>query len=196
MTPGWREDQKRLLRERLYGCALERFREQGYQATTVDQITADAQVAKGTFFNHFQAKEHLLREWYRRGALQALGQARAHEWSSAREAVLGLLDTLAQQAQADSDLYAMKEMHAFSGAVLSKEERALDGELRVFLIERVRLGCESGELSPDLDVELFADLIVALLTGTAHEWVIGECGFSLGDVLAERTTFLLDAASA
>jgi TetR/AcrR family transcriptional regulator, cholesterol catabolism regulator len=38
-------------------AAVELFVSQGYDATTVDQIAAAADVARGTFFNHFPGKE-------------------------------------------------------------------------------------------------------------------------------------------
>lgn len=43
-------------------AALSLFREYGYNATTVEDITERADVAKGTFFNYFSSKEALLNE--------------------------------------------------------------------------------------------------------------------------------------
>ncbi len=47
--------------ERLYQAAVSLFREQGYEETTVDQITRRAGLAKGTFFNYFTTKDAVLR---------------------------------------------------------------------------------------------------------------------------------------
>ncbi len=54
---GKRELGKLERRDRLYEAAVALFREQGYQATTVDQITRRAGLAKGTFFNYFATKD-------------------------------------------------------------------------------------------------------------------------------------------
>lgn len=59
--PGKRETNKHDRRERLYEAALALFREQGYEQTTVDQITRRAELAKGTFFNYFPSKDAILR---------------------------------------------------------------------------------------------------------------------------------------
>jgi AcrR family transcriptional regulator len=42
---------------------LEQFGARGFNATTVEDITTAADVAKGTFFNYFPTKEHLLTEF-------------------------------------------------------------------------------------------------------------------------------------
>lgn len=47
-------------RERLVLAAVELFSEQGYYATTVDQIAKRAGVTKSTFFRHFPDKRELL----------------------------------------------------------------------------------------------------------------------------------------
>ena len=41
-------------------AALQLFARQGFFATTVEQITQAADVGKGTFFNYFPSKEHVL----------------------------------------------------------------------------------------------------------------------------------------
>ncbi len=55
-----RERKKRETRQRLMEAALRLFREHGYDATAVEDITQAADVAKGTFFNYFEAKDAIL----------------------------------------------------------------------------------------------------------------------------------------
>lgn len=52
------------LRATIYGAALSLFRSQGFAATPVDAIVAQAGVAKGTFFNFFPAKHDVLKVYY------------------------------------------------------------------------------------------------------------------------------------
>jgi AcrR family transcriptional regulator len=53
----WRQRKKNATRDRIRACALQLFREQGYDATTVEQIAASAGVSHMTFFRYFPAKE-------------------------------------------------------------------------------------------------------------------------------------------
>ena len=48
------------LRERLFHAALALFAKKGFAETTVEDITNAADVGKGTFFNYFPSKDHIL----------------------------------------------------------------------------------------------------------------------------------------
>ena len=47
-------------RLRLFRCALQLFSDHGFQNVTVEDITEAADVGKGTFFNYFESKDHVL----------------------------------------------------------------------------------------------------------------------------------------
>src|SRR5246127_364323 len=83
-----RRERRRLeTRERLYRSALELFGERGFLETTVEDITEAADVGKGTFFNYFPTKEHVLAAY---GAERIALIERAHERAkSSSEPVLG-----------------------------------------------------------------------------------------------------------
>jgi len=71
-----RERRKAETYERLMRAALKLFAERGLAETTVEQITEAADVGKGTFFNYFPTKEHLL---------LAFGDTRIKKIEAARE---------------------------------------------------------------------------------------------------------------
>jgi AcrR family transcriptional regulator len=58
--PDWRQRKKTETRDRIRASALRLFGEQGYDATTVEQIAAGAGVSHMTFFRYFPAKEDVV----------------------------------------------------------------------------------------------------------------------------------------
>jgi AcrR family transcriptional regulator len=57
---GRREAKKAATRRRLHEAGMRLFAEQGYEATTVEQIAAAAGVSHMTFFRYFPSKDHLV----------------------------------------------------------------------------------------------------------------------------------------
>src|SRR5215470_9181781 len=55
--PGLRERKKAKTRAAIRQHAFQLFREQGYEATTVEQIAEAAEVSHSTFFRYFPTKE-------------------------------------------------------------------------------------------------------------------------------------------
>ncbi|MCU7822315.1 TetR family transcriptional regulator [Kitasatospora sp. DSM 101779] len=52
--------QRRQMRQELASAAMDLFANQGYEETTVDQIAAEAGVARRTFFRYFRSKEEAI----------------------------------------------------------------------------------------------------------------------------------------
>jgi AcrR family transcriptional regulator len=57
---GRRQRRSAETRERLFRSALKLFSQKGFAETTVEDITEAADVGKGTFFNYFPSKDHIL----------------------------------------------------------------------------------------------------------------------------------------
>ncbi len=91
------------VRSSLYTSALSRFRDQGYDATSVSELTRAAGVAKGTFFNHFPTKEHILASWFR-GVWEEEAQALSRQGTGGADAVLEQMRRVMTRLEEDAIL--------------------------------------------------------------------------------------------
>lgn len=83
-------------RERILAKALELFYRQGYAATGVNQIIAEAEVARASFYDHFQSKEDLLLAYATEMARSEIASIRSDvaPLPTARERFFGPLEIL------------------------------------------------------------------------------------------------------
>lgn len=90
------EDKNYRARTQLLAAASRLFYTQGYTATGINQIIAEAGVAKASFYQHFPAKELLLEAYLEQAIAAAFERLRAHiaTITGAREQVLACFTLL------------------------------------------------------------------------------------------------------
>ncbi len=169
---GRRERRRAEIRDRLFRAALELFAERGFLETTVEDITEAADVGKGTFFNYFPTKEHVLATL---GAERLAVIQRAHDQSK-KGPVLPVLKDLAtdlagQSAESAALLRAIYAAHASCEPVRAElRKRLLIG--RRLLAEIFERAQKSGEVRRDESPEELARLTQILLLGVILAWAL------------------------
>jgi AcrR family transcriptional regulator len=63
VAPGLRERKRQQTRERLTRMAMALFLERGFEATTLDDIAAAADISRRSFFHYFASKEDVVFAW-------------------------------------------------------------------------------------------------------------------------------------
>jgi AcrR family transcriptional regulator len=119
--PDWRQRKKAATRDRIRACALRLFLEQGYDATTVEQIAAAAGVSHMTFFRYFPTKEDVaLSDSYDPLLTELLKQTPAG-WPLIDRIRAALLQGLGQLYDADRDtLLAQNKLIVSTPALLER----------------------------------------------------------------------------
>ncbi len=180
---------RRATRAKLYEAAVTLIAEQGFSATTVDEIAERAGVAKGTVYYNFKSKTELFEELLRYGVglLTASLQAAADETAERGGTRVEALDAMIRAGLGFIDRYpAFTQLYV---AELWRTNRAWQSTLLVVrqqavaVVETVlREGVESGELSQDIDIPLTAAALVGMVLVAALDWQAFQRERSLDDV--------------
>jgi AcrR family transcriptional regulator len=159
-------------RLRLFRTALQLFAERGLPNVTVEDITEAADVGKGTFFNYFETKDHVL------GVLAELQITRireAAEWAtSGRHSVYAALQHLflrLAQEPGRSPYLARAVIASFlaSDVVRTLIEQQMS-EARSLIAEVIAQGQKRGEIDARLKRDSVALQLQQTILGTVLVW--------------------------
>lgn len=168
-----RRERRRIeTRERIYRAALRIFAQRGYLDTTVEDITEAADVGKGTFFNYFPTKEHVLASYgdERVAAIErALKKVRRPN-QSVRPVLRELATDLAGQSSESPDLLrSIFAAHLSCRPVRTELQTRLQRGRRL-LSEILAIGQERGEIRRDYPPADLARLTQLTLMGITIGW--------------------------
>lgn len=169
-----RERRRAETRQRLLLAALRLFRQRGFAATTVEQITEAADLGKGTFFNYFPSKEHIL------GALAEVQRGKimaALEAVSRGRDVRDVLHRLYRELR-KHPAQSQRLARSLLLAILSNDQvRPLLAQNleqgRVLLRQIFELGQQRSQVRRDWDPAELARIFQQSFLGTVLVWTLG-----------------------
>lgn len=171
---GRRERHRTETRDRIYRAALQLFAERGYLETTVEDITNAADVGKGTFFNYFPTKEHVLASFgdERITAIQnALAHARAKK-GPVLPVIKGLVTDLAGQSSSSAALLrSIYAAHASCAPVRAEMHKRVQAA-RSLLTQMFVLAQERGEVRGDVSAADLGRLMQLVFHGVTLVWAL------------------------
>ena len=165
---GLRERKKARTRAAIREHAIRLFRDQGYAATTVEQIAAAADVSPATFFRYFPTKEDVvLQDDMDILTMEAL-DAQPRELSpvaAVRAAAAG-----ARAAMTPQDLERLAETTRLTLAVPEIRARALDELTRTIDQMGGALAERAGRPADDFDARVLAGALIGVIMAVTIPW--------------------------
>lgn len=169
--PGRRERRTAETRERLFRAALDLFAKKGFAETTVEDITEAADVGKGTFFNYFPSKEHILLAF---GEMQlAKLEAAVAEVRTSGESMPQFLRSLGvrmTQEPVRNPGIVRTLLQAYLSTPVREEMMRLQKRVHGLHTEIIRVGQERGEIRSDLPAADISNVFRQTIFGTLLMW--------------------------
>jgi AcrR family transcriptional regulator len=185
----------------VYGAATRLFGEYGYDGLSVDRICHDAGISKGSFFQYFESKSHLLEftilvfddylaKW--------VVELRQHEVAAlAKDRLKYLYDSLVVNAKLhqSEQKFFLFVTHGLDHAGVVLEGIDLERHFRDYVREIVQRGVQTGEIRGDFDVDLTGYLVSMMLEALLRRQFSGR-HIPLRRTEEYLTSFLFDGIKA
>jgi AcrR family transcriptional regulator len=165
---GLRERKKARTRAAIRAEALRLFREQGYHATTVEQIAAAAEVSPSTFFRYFPTKEDVVLQDDLEPLLAEAIEHQPPELSlvAATQAAFRMVFGTMDQRQWDQ----MRQQAELAMTTPEVRARAMDDFARTITVMTEVVARRTGLSSDDLRVRTAAGAIFGAILSATAPW--------------------------
>lgn len=170
-----REEKKRATKQKITDCALKLFAEQGYEATTVNQIAEHADIAKGTFFNYFETKEELLCDFQFVFATEEISKLQ-YKQGPIIPLMREVLMEMVRRLPAERLLILAKFQTIINNSSLLELEKSRNEEFKQMLTPVIKVAQDYGEITGIMPAEMIAELAVQTYDSVLLYW-----GMGLGD---------------
>jgi TetR/AcrR family fatty acid metabolism transcriptional regulator len=194
-----KNNSKENTRERIINSAKKLFAEQGYQKTTVVDISRQAGLSEAALYDHFQGKEDLLLMipdlWVSEllqdlddqlfGIKGAVNKLRKYIWWYMRRVEQSPLDAKIVY------LYLKTNANFLNTEVYSNVKT-----LYSYLVEIFEEGRKTGEMKTDLNPRLARDIFVGTMDHIITRWLLKDRSYGLSDNLEAIFELMVDAFKA
>ena len=175
-------------RARLLDAAEAVFRQRGVTRTSLAEVATAAGVTRGAVYWHFKDKAALFHAMCDRATLpldalfeRASVTAPTDPLATLRELCVGALQRLATDARTQAVFevifHKTELVDELAGVATSHEDERCQCLRQIEAI--IRRCAEIGELPPDIDAQLSAQGLNALMVGIMHEWVLDPSAYDL-----------------
>jgi AcrR family transcriptional regulator len=172
LGPDRRQRRSAEIRERLFRAALTLFAQKGFVETTVEDITNAADVGKGTFFNYFPSKDHILLAFgeMQLGKLQeAVNTAR--RTNEPMPQFLRALGARMTQEPTRNPAIIRALLQAYLSTTQVREAMIdLQNRVHALHTQMIQLGQDRGEIRSDLPAADIAYVFRQTIFGTLLIW--------------------------
>jgi AcrR family transcriptional regulator len=185
------ETHKKIIR-----IATELFRKQGFEATTLEQIAEEVDIARTTLYNHFPVKEAIV-DAYAQDLIREHKTKMKHVWPELPDTRSRLTAVLFKQwevAKSEFNMDMLRAFYVYRMQILfqSFKDRSLRSGFGDVLADIIRLGQETGEIKKDVSAKDAADLLDWIHANTVMHWIADPARFPIYERIKLSVDHFLD----
>jgi len=193
-----REKKKIETKNKIFEVAGRLFKEKGFESTSIDEITEEAGIGKGTFFNYFPTKEALLLYFgeQRDELIYSLVENELATSCSTRDKIKNLLAFLAENHEKDKELTKLLVFeyikHIKFPGLKSDEDKTRRDRLIKILSDLLEEGVREGDVRSTIDVKKAIEILIAIYLFSLMAWLKPESDYSFSRDISEKIDIVFE----
>ncbi len=189
-----REKKKKETKNRIFEVAGRLFKEKGFESVTIDEITREAGIAKGTFFNYFPTKTALLIYFgeLKEELVYDLIKNEIMRNIPAREKIKNLMTVVAKSNEKDKELTKLLVFEYIKYAGSRSNEEGTSNRFNKILYGLLCDGAKKGEVRGDVNMNKAAESLTAIYFQSLIMWLRSENEYSFAEDISEKIDMVFD----
>ncbi len=154
------ERKKEKTRQNIITIAIDLFKTQGIEETTMERIANDADVSKRTLYKYFKSKEAIISDFIQRSFKGKNPERilRFRNEKNTRSRMIVVFNELIQGVREHKDIFEKYVVYRMQNMVSFYQDEGEKSGLYLLGLEIIRLGQESNEIRKDLPNYVVEDL--------------------------------------
>jgi AcrR family transcriptional regulator len=166
-----RERKKLDTRQKIVKIAIYLFRKNGYETTTMEQIAAEVDIAKGTLYNYFPVKEAIVCEyWNNTAGFKPRALELINLLPDTKSRLLKTLNRTIDHFSSNKEMFRIYLQYRLKSLYNNIGNRAKSG-LEDVLSIIIKTGQSSGDIRKDVEAEVLIKHIEVMFLMVSLNWL-------------------------
>ncbi len=181
-------------RIRIMDTAMALFKQQGIEATTMEQIAAEADIAKGTLYHYFAAKEAIIdavmQQSFKRNSNERLERIRL--LADTRQRATYIMTLLFEGVRDNQAFFEKYMVYRMQSLVSFQPDEGQKSGFRLLATEIIELGQKNGEVRKDLPTDILVDLFEFTFIEIVKQLALQPQGFNSRETIEHCIDLLMN----
>ncbi len=190
------ERKKEETRKKIIDTAMGLFYEQGFDATTMEQIAEMADIAKRTLYNHFSVKEAILSEYIQRLTKNRIVKEinRLKEMPDTRSRLIICLSKSIEWVELNREIMEKYIAYRMQNLGQACRDKSIRSGFEEILIRIIEIGQKAGEIRDDIPIEMLTNQLHFIHASILIGWLAHSERYSAYESIAKNVDLFLNGA--
>lgn len=154
------ERKKEETKRKIISTAMNLFKEQGIDGTTMEQIAKEADIAKGTLYNYFPVKEAIIDDYIKRSFREKNPNRilQLQKMPDTRTRLIQILSELFEGVKAEKEIFEKYLIYRMQILLSFHQDESEKSGFYLMATEIIELGQKSGEIRRDIPQYVMTEL--------------------------------------
>lgn len=173
------------MRNKIIETTIRLVQTKGFEATTMEQIAEEADIAKKTLYNYYPEKEAIISDYIKKTfeTLNPFRLSHLKTMEDTRARVIYILNNLMDGVRAQKEIFEKYLVYIMKQVVSFEPEKGKSSGIGTLITAMVELGIQEGDISNDLPLTMAEDFFIFVFIEAAKQFYLNPENFIQSEVI-------------